>query len=662
MADQLAMDYMIAVEQALGETESYLPRACQNVTRPNISQSFSDPISTTYQSLTNDPSANGSPSDHYSDTFGDTALAKLSSENRHSKSTVEDSSPQSRSSSPRPCLSSAATATTVYTIESFAGSVSGPSNALSRFRSSISSASKSGPPARRESVSPSDFCSHPERLEKRFVDSIGIVCPGVVDRLQCDYPTVHFVWTFRICAPIEYSTALADHRITYTDYSRLLTGLKNFVEDHAVNTRRKMPQGVPRLICEHQQESLATRHPPHRHGGTFLDTSEQLGRAKRHADELNQLLEDITFNLRARGSPVVICVSSFSLFSPHRITEAHVQILHAPFSTGVQPVSEKPEPRSGQRLSFIDPFSFTTTERRSVSKSRSRLDDRTQSEQTIQTQNSKHHHQTIQYRDRSKPWPLWPNAIPSRKRQAMCENADRYGADPYYRAYLRANINARTKASTYAKYMIEQEDDLFVNRRLKYTDGASRGALARDVIAHGPKAWKEQFPCTVNRAKYEHNRRLECRKTIEQGSRLRILRFGFRHAIFPVHTPEMEELGLTKERYQTIISEIAGIRTSAQLCTKCPMSYLISTVNKVRRRTPEDALMKVSEYIRELNASQRRVVWTIEKIPGVYDRGLARDRTEWEISAWNGEDSLELLMDLERWGIIEQRLNLEDDE
>jgi hypothetical protein len=185
----------------------------------------------------------------------------------------------------------------------------------------------------------------------------------------------------------------------------------------------------------------------------------------------------------------------------------------------------------------------------------------------------------------------------------MYENADRYGADPYYRAYLRANINARTKSSTFAKYMIEQEDDPFVNRRLKYTDGASRGALARDMIAHGPKAWKEQFPCTVNRAKYEHNRRLECRKTTEQGSRLRILRFGFRHAIFPVHTPEMEELGLTRARYQTIISDIADIRTCAQLCTKCPISYLLFTINNIRRRSSEDALMKVNEYIRELNAS-----------------------------------------------------------
>jgi hypothetical protein len=124
----------------------------------------------------------------------------------------------------------------------------------------------------------------------------------------------------------------------------------------------------------------------------------------------------------------------------------------------------------------------------------------------------------------------------------------------------------------------------------------------------------------------------------------------------------MEELGLTKSRYQTIISDITDIHTSAQLYTRCPIPYLLSSLNKIRRRSTDDALMKVSEYIRKLNASQRRVVWTIEKIPGVYDRGLARDRTEWEISAWNGEDSLELLIELERWGIIEQRLNPEDDE
>lgn len=87
--------------------------------------------------------------------------------------------------------------------------------------------------------------------------------------------------------------------------------------------------------------------------------------------------------------------------------------------------------------------------------------------------------------------------------------------------------------------------------------------------------------------------------------------------------------------------------TNVVWATKCPLSYMLSSVNKVRRRSTEDALMKVSEYIREFNASQRKVVWTIEIIPGVCDRGLARERTEWEISAWNGEDPLELLIELE---------------
>jgi hypothetical protein len=676
MANQLAMDYMMAVEQALGETESCLPQETQNVTLPNICQSLSDPTLTTYQRLTVGAGANDSSSDEPRHKVDDTTLPKLPRlshvrplEIRHSSSTVEDSPPQSRSSSTRPGLSPTATSTSVYTIETFAGSTHGPSSVPSRLDSSISPAPTSGPTVPRQSIDPSDFRTPPEQPEKRFVDSVGVVCPGVSDRLQCNRH-VHFVSTFRICAPIEYSTALADHGVTYTDYCRLLTSIENFLKDHAGDARWKLPQKAPHLICEHQQESLASRHAPHNHGGAFLDTSEQLGRAKRQAHALNQLLEDITSNLRARGLPVVIHISSFSLFPPYRITEGHVQILHAPFATDIQSVSEKPDPRCGQRLSFIDPFSFVRTESRSVSKSRPGLESRSQSEQITHIQCSKHHHQAFQYRDRSKPWPLWPNAIPTRKRQAMLENADRYGADPFYRAYLRANINARTTSSTYAEYMIEQEDDPFVNRRLKYTGDASRGALALDANINNPKSGTKHSVSScvrrnlllANRARYEHNRRLECRKNVEQGSRLRIIRFGFRHAIFPVPTPEMEELGLTKARYETIISNIAGIRTSAQLCTKCPVSYLLSAVNTVRRRSTGDALLKVSQYIRELNASQRRVVWTIEKIPGVYDRGLARDRSEWEISVWNGSDPLELLIELERWGIIEQGLNSEDDE
>jgi hypothetical protein len=185
--------------------------------------------------------------------------------------------------------------------------------------------------------------------------------------------------------------------------------------------------------------------------------------------------------------------------------------------------------------------------------------------------------------------------------------------------------------------MIEREDGPFVNRRLQYTDGSTRPHLLWDMMAHGPKAWKEQFPNTINRAKYEHNRKLDCRRTVEHGSRLRILRFGFRHAIYPPHTPAMAELGLTKIEYETIISNVENIHIDAVWYTKCPISYLFSTLNKIRHRSTEDVLMKVSEYMRVLNAV-------------------------WEISAWNGEDPLELLIELERWGIIEQRLSIEDDD
>lgn len=244
----------------------------------------------------------------------------------------------------------------------------------------------------------------------------------------------------------------------------------------------------------------------------------------------------------------------------------------------------------------------------------------------------------------------------------MSENADRYGQDPFFRAWMRANINSRTRSNTYAKYMIERENDPFVNMRLDYTDNVPRGALLMDVWMNGSQALKEQFPSTVNRAKYDHNRRLECRKTIEHGTRSRLLRFGFRHGIYPPHTPELDALGLSKAGYQKILHDIDAIHAVAHPKIKSPMAYVLASLSKIRGRSTEDVLMKVSEYLRELNASQRNIVWTIEKVPGVYDRGLARDRTEWEISAWNGQDPLELVIQLERWGIIENRLNVVDED
>ncbi|KAH7090244.1 hypothetical protein FB567DRAFT_438099 [Paraphoma chrysanthemicola] len=675
MAEQLAKKFFTAIEHLGEETEVVTTVAHGDAIRPSIDQSVSDPTPTTRDSVSDEAGTDASSSDESRDVVDDTILRTCSRpihlrlpENRQSYSTADESPSQSRSSSPGPTPSSSATSPSIYTADSYTDFIDSRRrlSVMSRLRSSIKTASTSNLLDKRPSIEPSDFRTPPEQPEKRFVDSIGVVCPGVCDRPQCAHPLAHFISTFRICQPVEYTTAFADHGLTYTDYSRLLSSLKNFLEDHAVEVRPKSSQEVRPSTLDSTQymhgfhESVAARQVYK--GGSFLDTTEQLGKSKRQANALNQLLDDITSHLRDRGLPVMICVSSFSLFAPHRISEAHIQILHAPFSVHNRSGAVTPdEPRSGQRLSFIDPFTFAS-EQRSVSRSGPTLEERSQSDTTTRTQTSKYHHQTSQNRDRSRPWPLWPNAIPSRKRQAMSENADRYGVDPYFRAWMRANINARTRSSTYAKYMIEQEDDPFINTRLDYTDGSSRGALMWDVVTHGLKAWKEQFPSIVNRAKYEHNRKLECRKTIENGSRLRILRFGFRHALYPPHTPEMEELGLSKAGYQAVISNIAEIHSKAQFSTKCPFSYFLSSLNKIRRRSAEDALMKVSEYLRELNASQRRVVWTIEKIPGVYDRGLARDRTEWEISAWNGEDPLELLIQLERWGILEKRLSLEDEE
>jgi hypothetical protein len=210
--------------------------------------------------------------------------------------------------------------------------------------------------------------------------------------------------------------------------------------------------------------------------------------------------------------------------------------------------------------------------------------------------------------------------------------------------------------------MIEREDNPFINTRLEYTTTPRRQGCPKALLI--AMLYGEDAHCSsaVNRAKYEHNRRLECRRTIEHGSRLRIASFGFRRPIYPPHTPEMEELGLTRDAYQTITGNIEDIRQSWRPNAKECFPHLPASWSQLRRRSTEDALAKVSEYIRQVNAADRRIVWTIEKIPCVYDRGLGRDRREWEISVWNGEDPLELLIQLERWGFIERKLNIDDDD
>ncbi|KAE8845967.1 hypothetical protein HRS9139_00534 [Pyrenophora teres f. teres] len=653
MAHELAEEYMMRMELEESRVDG--------LTRPTISHSQSSPIPVRDEDAEVDI-AEDDPCEQR-DVVDDSPLPGAThthlSQKRRSGSTIGDSLAQTRSSSPEASQASSATSPSIYTLDSFTShrpnDRKGKSSTISRLKS-LPKTGLSRQTFQRSTVRPSDFRIPPEQPEKRFADGIGMIFPGVCDRTQCADPQSHFVTSFRLCEPIEYTTALADHGITYTDYVRLITALLNFLEDTSKNARRRNRAKVEEDSGTGMESSTRARN-------RFFDTTEQLKDSKQHAVTLHKLLEDISLNFQARGVPVMVCVQSFSLFWPRRIAEAHIQVLHVRKEQTLQgaqvsvPV-EKSGTRAGQRLSFINVFPLAKYEQAP----RPRLERQAVSATTMTSKCMRgygYHHQQSQVRDRSRPCALWPNAIPSHKRRIMNANVDRYGVDPYFRAWMRASINSRTRCTTYAKYMIEKEDDPFVNKRLEYANAT----LKKDLLeARGTRAWKDRTPSTVNRARYEHNRRLECRKTTEHGSRLRIVRFGFRHPIYPPHTPEMDTLGLSKDAYQSIIADIDNFHTNVQLNTKCPGSYMVASVNTVRKRSTNDALMKVSEYLRQLNASQRCIVWTIEKIPAVYDKGFGRNRTEWEISAWNVKDPLELLIQLEKWGIIEPRLNLDEEE
>jgi hypothetical protein len=264
-----------------------------------------------------------------------------------------------------------------------------------------------------------------------------------------------------------------------------------------------------------------------------------------------------------------------------------------------------------------------------------------------------------QNQGRSKSYTPYPDTIPIRKRPVLSANIDQYGVDPYFPAWKRADVNSGTRCSTYGMYLIEGERGPFVNKRMKYA-GNTLDRCTVDAMVCGERAWKEQSPCSVNRAKYEHNRKLECRELTGYGRRLRILRLGFRRPIYPPHTPEMEALGLSKDLYQSIVISIDWMHTSMRPNKRCQDIYMIASPVPLRRTLFRDALMKVRDYTRRLNMSQRTIVWTIEKIPWLYDKGSKRNRTEWAFNARNAEDPLELLIQLERRGLIENSMSLGD--
>ena len=535
---------------------------------------------------------------------------------------------------------------------------------LTRLRSS---AHVSGPA--KPYVHPSDFEKPPEQPEKHFIDSIGMVIPGVCNRDQCEHPRTHFVTHWRLCEPIEYTTALADHGITYHDYSLLLSALANFLDDlpnvpkiqrRAASWLRASRREDPETIDTSNQQWDGQSKRASQGKSSIAESEDQYIVAMQQAENLNKLLFDISHAWQRRGIPVMVCISSYSLFTPNRISESHVQILHVSSKQEVQH-DMKDDSRVKTRLSFIDPFAVASPQQCSVAHVQSNANrESASSNSTLLSPSYVHYHHHIQHRDRTRPWPLWPNSIPSRKRQQMNGNVERYGLDPYFRAWMRADINSRTKCTSYAKYMIERENNPFINKRLGYivSPGEKSGMCGLLEINTTDRSLG-----IVNRKNYEHNRQLECRKTIENGgSRLRIVRFGFQYAIYPPHTPEMDELGLTQEKYEEVVRRIEDIRHSTKPNYIECVPNVFKSWTKMGRRSTADSLNEVNKYIRQLNAAGRRIVWTVEKLPCVYDHGMRSDKQEWEISAWNGEDPLELLIQLEKWGIIEQRLNIDDDE
>lgn len=661
--------------------------------RLTIVHSRSDPIATRLQSCKYEEKAEElsheshdivvNP-DFYAPTRRNNAPASRAA--RTSSSTSESSPSDSRPNSPftipsQRSLPSTATSVNVLGADQITDTKTRERrpSVLSRFRSSISTFSAVSSVNRRRSVSPSDFRDAPEIPEKHFIDSVGMVIPGVCDRNRCSHPLTHFVISCRLSEPIEYTTVLADHGITYSDYCRLLAALAGFLDElpnepkpkqkkgaasgsRGLNAQQEQPidySGVNLLEREISQNRSSRR--------TSSESLECFKKSEEQAANLNNLLAEITLNLRIRRLPVMVCIGSYSLFAPHRISEAQVQILHVALESKTPP-EVMPDYDLGQCMSFADSFSGSVRTYEpddcTVAFSRRVLSERSgwpPSPASPVLGPIFHHHQ-LHLRDRTRPWPLWPNAIPTPKRGLMESQADRYGIDPYFRAYMRANVNSRTTSTSYAKYMIETEDNPFINTRLEYTDSPSNTGLMWNRLTRGTNNSKPGARFATNRERYEHNYKLECRKTVEHGSRLRLLRFGFRHPLYPPHTPEMCELGLGRAKYDKVISDIEDIRRNARAKESTPYLMPGFAVKALRRRSAEEALTKVSEYVRKLNAQQGKIIWTIEKIPGCYENHFGNHINEWEISAWNGEDPLELLLQLEKWGIIEKRLDIDDDE
>jgi hypothetical protein len=489
-------------------------------------------------------------------------------------------------------------------------------------------------------VHPLNFETPPETLETRFIDSAGIVIPGVCDRIQCRHPRVHFVSAFQSSDPTEYTTLLADHGVTYSDYARLIDAAQNIVADLSIEPKPGLVESHPKRNPKYQRiVSRFDRKQSRDMDAAHLMCPNQ--RIQHNATLLIDLLDNISRSFRSRGIPIVVCVSSFSLLTSEQSMDAHIQILHAPTSTQDTKGRTKWHARATECLSFIEPKDFGRLNGMWASDSRHQsieYADLSSVGTMVEIQSSCDRLGTSTQRQIS-PWPVWPNAIPSSKRCAMAEGAEHYGANPYFRAWMRASLDSRTTCGTYNEHMLDKEENSVLNERLGNLESPASSAPAG----------------TTTRARYQHNRQLEFRWSIENGSRSRLIQFSSCIKVRPPHNPELDEFGLSKDDFEAVIARVDEI-VSARMETPQPLRTSVSSVLcKFCDCRNNDVILKLRRFIRKLNAAQRRIVWTLETIVDT-----CGDHIDWEISAWNGEDSLELLIELERWGIVERRLDVEE--
>lgn len=486
-------------------------------------------------------------------------------------------------------------------------------------------------------ICPSDFQELPEIPETRFIDSAGVVIPGVCDRIPCASQRVHFVSAIQLSEPIEYTTALAEHGITYSDYARLIEAMQNLVAELSQGTRQQREGDL--LDQEPTRQRVAKQmirgwsRVAH---GAAAGKRQQSQHTQHYSAMLDQLLEGISQNLRARGVPVVICVSSYPSLLNERCLEVQVQILHVPFTQSSHK-STKSQARVAERSSFMDLSALKDLEGYCVSASRCRYNKESSSTLTSAQNGVRplYGRNDSCVGEQVCPWPIWPNAIPSSKRRIMAANAERYGVDPYFRDWLRASFESRVTCGTYDEYLAEIRRRSFVTERSEEIERLPRHALAAP--------------------KYLHSRQRELRRSIERGFRFRLLSFGGSSHAFPPHNAELDDMGLSKAAYETVVARVGQITRGRKVTTHSPCRCVSSFIRKACLRRQHAMFLELQEYLRELNSAQRHIVWTVETISDA-----CGDHSGWNISAWNGEDPLELLMELERCNIVEKRLT--DDE